>query len=184
MYLLLPQLDDWVLCRVRHKDKGYLLKNLSEYYQENPCELSIPENLPRSEEYRTNTNFQADMITDYQYKDYQIIASILVGGAIPPTENVSSLGKVNFQTTIPSFDSYFNPLKRKSDEDDQHENLISFNSKFNTENKICVSPSKVLTNRELNCYQSQDEIFSGSLSDPSINFQDIKEFTFIGSYPQ
>ncbi|KAK7272127.1 hypothetical protein RJT34_28544 [Clitoria ternatea] len=194
------RLDDWVLCRVRHK--GFSLKN-SYDNQENPCELNFPEKLPRSEEYQTNTNFQADMITDYQYKDYQIIASILVGGPIPPTENMSNLifkeckGKnlasvyedgfieVNPQRTIPSFDSYFNQLTRKSNEDEQCENLISFDR--NTENKMDESPSKVLTSRELNCYnqnQSQDSIFNGNSPDPSINFQELNQLAFTGRYPQ
>ncbi|KAK7324952.1 hypothetical protein VNO77_28929 [Canavalia gladiata] len=195
------RLDDWVLCRVRHK--GYSSKNLYEN-QENPGELNMPANITRSEECPTNTNLQADMITDYQYKDYQIIASILVGGPIPPTENLSNLSfkgcksnnlasvyedgfnKVNSQT-IPSLDSYFNSLTRKSNEDDRYENLISFNRKFNTENKMNESPSKVLTNRELNCYsqnQSQDDIFNGNPPDPSINFRDLNELTFTGRYPQ
>ncbi|KAJ1425986.1 NAC domain [Sesbania bispinosa] len=194
------RLDDWVLCRVRHK--GYSSKNLCES-QENPCESNLPANVSRSEEYPTNPNFQADMITDYQFKDYQIIASILVGGSIPPTENMSSLSfkgskgnnlasiyedgfnKVHSQTTIPSLDSYFNPL-RKSNEDDHYENLISFNRKFNTENKIDESPSKVLTSRELNCYnqnQYQVDIFSGNPPD-LIKFQELNEITFTGIYPQ
>ncbi|XP_004487133.1 NAC transcription factor NAM-2 [Cicer arietinum] len=184
------RLDEWVLCRVRHK--GYSSKNLSEN-QENPCEPNIPVNLQTSEEHPTNTKFRADMITDYQYKDYQIIASILVGGVIPPNENMSSLSfkgskgnnltseyeegsnKVNSQTAIPSLECYFNPLKRKSNEDDdQFENLISFTSKFNTENKIDKSFNKVLTNRELNCY----EIFNGSTPNPSIDFQELNELNF------
>ncbi|WJX74223.1 hypothetical protein P8452_57897 [Trifolium repens] len=152
------RLDDWVLCQVRHR--GYSLKNLSEN-QENPCEPSMPVNLPKVEEQLpTNTNFRADMVADYQYKDYQIIASILVGGVIPPTENMPSLSfdgskgnnltsdyeegfnKVNSQTSIPSLECYFNPLKRKSiEDDDQFENLISFNSRFNNVNKIDKSPS-------------------------------------------
>lgn len=187
---MLSQLDEWVLCRVRHK--GYSSKNLSEN-QENPCEPNIPVNLQTSEEHPTNTKFRADMITDYQYKDYQIIASILVGGVIPPNENMSSLSfkgskgnnltseyeegsnKVNSQTAIPSLECYFNPLKRKSNEDDdQFENLISFTSKFNTENKIDKSFNKVLTNRELNCY----EIFNGSTPNPSIDFQELNELNF------
>lgn len=197
---MLSQLDDWVLCRVRYK--GYSSKNLSEN-QENPYEPNIPANLPRGEDYPTSTNFEADMSKDYQYKDYQIIASILVGGPIPPTENMSSLSfkgskcnnlasvyeegfnKVNSQTTISSLDGYFDPLKRKSDEGDEYENLISFNRKFNTENKIEGSPSKVLANRELNCYQSQYDNFNGSPQDPSINFsQELDELTFTGRYPQ
>jgi len=165
---MLLQLDDWVLCRVRNK--GYSLKNLSEN-QEYPCEPSKPLNLPSGEERPTNVNFRSDIITDYQFKDYKIIASILVGGVIPPTENMSSLSvngskcnnltsvyeegfnKVNSQTKISSLECYFNPLKRKSNEDDdQFENLISFNSKFNTENKLDKSPS--------------------------IDFQKLNEFTF------
>lgn len=168
-----------------------------------PFEPNLPANLLRSEEYPTNPNFQAGLIKDYQYKDYQIIASILIGGTIPPTENMSSLrlesskgnrvtsvcedgfDKVNSQTTIPSLGSYLNPLKRKSNEDDQYENLISFNRKFNTENKVDQSPSKVFTNRELNCYnqnQSQDDIFDGTPPDPSISFQPLNEIAFTGRY--
>jgi hypothetical protein len=50
--------------------------------------------------------------------------------------------KVNSQTSIPSLECYFNPLKRKSiEDDDQFENLISFNSRFNNVNKIDKSPS-------------------------------------------
>ncbi|KAI5413164.1 hypothetical protein KIW84_057677 [Lathyrus oleraceus] len=168
------RLDDWVLCRVRHR--GYSLKNLSEN-QENHCEPSIPVNLQKGEEHRTNTSVQADMITDYQYKDYQIIASILVGGVIPPTENMSNLSfkgirssdlnsvyeesfdKMNSQTTIPSLECYFNPLKRKFNEDDEQlENLISFNSKFNTQKKIEKSPS--------------------------IDFQELNKLTFAERYQQ
>lgn len=200
---MLSQLDDWVLCRVRHK--GYSLKHLC-VNQENPCEQNLQANPRRSEEYSTHTNFQADMITDYQYKDYQIIASILVGGPVPSTQSMSSLddlrgskgnnltsvyedsfSKVNSQMTVPSWDSYFNPLKRKSNEDDQCENLISFNSKFNIENKIDESLNKVLTKRDLNCYnqnQSQDDIFNGSPPEPSINFQELNELAFAGRYPQ
>ncbi|AES67449.1 putative transcription factor NAM family [Medicago truncatula] len=168
------RLDDWVLCRVRNK--GYSLKNLSEN-QENPSEPTIPLNLPRGEERPTNVNLRSDIITDYQFKDYQIIASILVGGVIPPTENMSSLSvngskfnnlnsvseegfnKANSQTTNYSLECYFNPLKRKSNEDDdQFENLISFNSKFNSENKLCESPS--------------------------IDFQKLNKFTFTERYQQ
>ncbi|XP_057458505.1 NAC transcription factor 32-like [Lotus japonicus] len=194
------RLDDWVLCRVRNK--GYSSKNLGEN-QEMSFEPNLPANLLRSEEYPTNPNFQAGLIKDYQYKDYQIIASILIGGTIPPTENMSSLrlesskgnrvtsvcedgfDKVISQTTIPSLGSYLNPLKRKSNEDDQYENLISFNRKFNTENKVDHSPSKVFTNRELNCYnqnQSQDDIFNGTPPDPSISFQQLNEIAFTGRY--
>ncbi|XP_027343383.1 NAC transcription factor 29-like [Abrus precatorius] len=196
------RLDDWVLCRVRHK--GYTSKILYEN-QENLSELNLPEKLTRNEEYATNTNFPSDMITDYQYKDYQIIASILVGGPIAPTENMSNLSfngcksnnldsvyedgfnKVNSQATTPSLDTYFNSLTRKSNEDDPYENLISFNRKFNTEIKIDESPEKVLTTRELNCYnrnQSQDHIFNGNPQDPSINFQELNELAFTGRYPQ
>lgn len=173
MFLLL-QLDDWVLCRVRHR--GYSLKSLSEN-QENHCEPSIPVNLQKGEEHQTKPAFRADMITDYQYKDYQIIASILVGGVIPPTENMSNLSfkgmrsnnltsvyeesfdKMNSQTTIPSLECYFNPLKRKCNEDDEQlENLISFNNKFNIENRIEKSPS--------------------------IDFQKLNELTFAERYQQ
>ncbi|CAK8536279.1 unnamed protein product [Lathyrus sativus] len=168
------RLDDWVLCRVRHR--GYSLKSLSEN-QENHCESSIPVNLQKGEEHQTKPAFQGDMITDYQYKDYQIIASILVGGVIPPTENMSSLSfkgmrsnnlnsvyeetfdKMNSQTTLPSLECYFNPMKRKFNEDDEQlENLISFNSKFNMENKLEKSPS--------------------------IDFQELNKLTFAERYQQ
>ncbi|KAG5114690.1 hypothetical protein JHK82_037959 [Glycine max] len=196
------RLDDWVLCRVRHK--GYSPKNSCEN-QESPNELNLSAKLPRSEEYPTNMNCRADMIPDYQYKDYQIIASILVGGPIPPTESMPNLSfkgckgnnvvsvyeddftKVNSQATIPSLESYFNPLTRKSSEDEQYENLISFNRKFNTENRMDGSTSKVLTSRELNCYnqnQSQDDIFNVNPPDPSINFQELNELDFSGRYHQ
>ncbi|CAJ1955990.1 unnamed protein product [Sphenostylis stenocarpa] len=196
------RLDDWVLCRVRHK--GYSSKMSCEN-QENPSELNLSAKLPRSEEYPTNMNCRADMITDYQYKDYQIIASILVGAPVPPTANMPNMSfkgckatnlvsvyedsftKVNSQMTIPSLDSYFNPLTRKSNEDEQFGNLISFNRKFNTENKMDESSSKVLTSREVNCYnqnQSEDDIFSGNSPDTGINFQELNELAFTGRYSQ
>jgi len=199
---LLSQLDDWVLCRVRHK--GYSSK-ISCENQENPSELNLSAKLPRSEEYPTNMNCRTDMITDYQYKDYQIIASILVGAPVSPTENMPNMSfkgckganlvsvledgftKVNSQVTFPSLDSYFNPLTRKANEDEQYGNLISFNRKFNTENKMDESPSRVLASRELNCYnqnQSQDDIFSGNLPDTGINFQELNDLVFTGRYPQ
>ncbi|KAK7402139.1 hypothetical protein VNO78_14165 [Psophocarpus tetragonolobus] len=197
------RLDDWVLCRVRHK--GYSWKNSCENQESASEVLNLPAKLARSEEYPTSMNCHADMITDYQYKDYQIIASILVGGPIPPTEDMPNLSfkgcksnnivsvyedgftKLNSQTTIPSLDSYFSPLARISNEDVQYGNLISFKSKFSIENKMDESPSKVLTSRELNCHdqnRSQDDIFNGNPPDPSINFQELTELAFTGKYPQ
>ena len=129
---MFSQLDDWVLCRVRHK--GYSSKNSCENHG-NHCELIFLSNLPRGEEYPTNMKFQADMITNYQYKDYHILASILFSGPIPSTENMPSLNKVNPHMTIPPLDCYFNTQKRKSNEHNQHENLVSFNRKFNNETK-------------------------------------------------
>ncbi|WVZ00937.1 hypothetical protein V8G54_027006 [Vigna mungo] len=196
------RLDDWVLCRVRHK--GYSSK-ISGENQENPSELNLSAKLPRSEGYPTNMNCQADMITEYQYKDYQIIASILVGAPVSPTENMPNMSfkgckgtnlvsvfedgltKVNSQMTFPSLDSYFNPLTRKSNEDEQYGNLISFNRKFNAEDKMDESPSRVLASRELNCYnqnQSEDDIFSGNPPDTGINYQELNDLVFTGRYPQ
>ena len=95
--------------------------------------------------------------------------------------------KGNSQTTIPSLESYFNPLTRKSNEDEQYGNLISFNRKFNTDNRMDGSTSKVLNSRELNCYNqnhSQDDIFNGNPPDPTINFQELNELDFSGRYHQ
>ncbi|KAL1345424.1 hypothetical protein HN51_019172 [Arachis hypogaea] len=198
------RLDDWVLCRVRHK--GYSSKNSCEN-QDNPCEPNMLSNLPRCDEGypATNMNFHADMITDYQYKDYQILASILVGGHVPTTESMSSLnlkdGKGNdpitsvhedgfhredSSTTVSPLDCYFNSLKRKSNEDSQYENLISFNRKLNMETTMDDESS--IINGGLNFYnqnQSQDDIiFNKRAAEPSINFQELKQSAFIGRYPQ
>ncbi|MED6184318.1 hypothetical protein PIB30_046338 [Stylosanthes scabra] len=184
------RLDDWVLCRVRHK--GYSSKNSCEN-QDNPCEPNMLPNLPRGDEGypTTNMNFQVDMITDYQYKDYQILASILVGGHVPTTESLPSLNlkggngpktsvhedgfhKEDSYMTVSPLDCYFNTLKRKSNEDNQYENLISFNRKLNMETTMDESS---IINRGLNCYNE-------GAAEPSINFQEANQSAFIGSYPQ
>ncbi|MED6218524.1 hypothetical protein PIB30_116616 [Stylosanthes scabra] len=191
---MLVQLDDWVLCRVRHK--GYSSKNSCEN-QDNPCEPNMLPNLPRGDEGypTTDMNFQADVITDYQYKDYQILASILVGGHVPTTErggngpitsvHEDGLHKEDSYMTVSPLDCYFNTLKRKSNEDNQYENLISFNSKLNMETTMDESS---IINRGLNCYnqnQSHGDItFNERAPEPSINFQEPNQSAFIGSYPQ
>ncbi|KAF7823425.1 NAC domain-containing protein 68 [Senna tora] len=146
------RLDDWVLCRVRHK--GYLSKTSCEDH----CEpnLQTKTNEPRCEEiHPTDTNLEANLVTDYEYKDYRILASILVGEPVFPIQNISGLSfrgskgksfnsvyeedssKVNSHITIPSLESYFNPLNTKSyDDDDQYGNLICFNRKPSIDNKI------------------------------------------------
>lgn len=147
------------------------------------------------------------MVTDYQYKDYRILASTLVGDPVLPIENMSSVSfkdskgnnlnsvyeekgsnKVNFHVAIPSLYSYFDLLNKKSDEDNQYGNLISFSSKLNTENEVDDFTSKAMNNSDMNCYdqnQCQDDILNESPPpDPTINFEELNRLAFTGRYPQ
>lgn len=166
------RLDDWVLCRVRHK--GYSSKNSGES-QERHCGPNSQTNLAGLEEFSRNTDIEANIVTNHLYKDYRILASILAGKPVLPTENMSSVSfKGSKGDSLNSVCSYFDALNTKSSEDNQYENLISFNGDLNVENKIDPFTAKVLTRSGMKLCsrnQSHDGILKGSPPpDPTINF--------------
>ncbi|KAI4322243.1 hypothetical protein L6164_021954 [Bauhinia variegata] len=194
------RLDDWVLCRVRHKGYHSSSKNNCGNRGNNVGPVLAPHPYTHQHQhqgYPTTKNVQAQ-IANYQYKDYHLLASILVGQPISPTENVSNggykgsnshasvsddgLDQMNPQTKVTG---YFDPLKRKSNEDNQYGNLISFDRKLSIENQIDDFPSKLLTTGDIDYYsqnQSKDDILNPSPADHSINFQELNELTFTGSF--
>ena len=171
-----------MLCRVRHK--GYSSKNSGENYQEQHFGPHLQANLPDCEQFPGNADLESNIFTDYQYRDYRILASILVGEPVLPIENKSS---VNFKgNTLKSVYSYFDTLSTKSNEDNQYENLISFDRELHIENKTDDCNSQVLTSSDMYCYnrnRSQD-VFNESQPDPTINFEELNRLASTGKYSQ
>ncbi|XP_028757046.1 NAC domain-containing protein 2-like [Neltuma alba] len=155
------RLDDWVLCRVRHK--GCSWKSSGEN-QEHHCEPILQANLPCCEQFPGNTNLDTNIFTDYQYKDYRILASILVGEPILPIGNKSSMSfKGSKGDDLSSVRRYLDNLSTKSIEDNQYENLISFNNALHIENKIDHFTGKALLSSDMYCCSrnwSQDGILN------------------------
>ncbi|KAF5447149.1 hypothetical protein F2P56_032719 [Juglans regia] len=188
------RLDDWVLCRVRHK--GNMSKDAGE--DQDSCSLELQECLPKIEQVQpTPTKYDADMITDYLNKDCGVLAWILP--TIQTISSVSSEGhsksndfipvhgsgtnKVNSTTTVSSMDSYINHRKRKSSEENEYEYFRS-NEKLKGKNeKKNPQPGKTLANYDINFYsqnQYQYGIFNPEPSESIITFQGHIESPFMG----
>ncbi|KAJ7980974.1 NAC domain-containing protein [Quillaja saponaria] len=197
------RLDDWVLCRVRQK--GYASKKPCDDQDSHPSRelATYPPNIER---HHRNTNYHVDMINDYLYKDYQLIASILAGQPLPTIGNMTSLSfkgskgnnftsaheddfnKMNSQITLTSLDSYFDPEQVILTEENHYGNVFSINKKIKIEdNNDDLLPSKVVGNNIANWYnqnQSQDAICDIHSSDPIINFQGPDELALAARYLQ
>ncbi|KAI9077130.1 hypothetical protein K1719_040952 [Acacia pycnantha] len=177
------RLDDWVLCRVRHK--GYSSRNSGEN-QEHHLGPSLQANLPGCNQFPGNTDLGANMFTNHQYEDYRILASILVGESVLPIENKSSVSfKGSKGDSLSSVYSSFDTLNTKSNEDNQYDNLISFNREFHFANKTDHFTSKVLTSSDMYCYsrnQSQDGILNETPPDPTINFEELNKLASTERY--
>lgn len=205
VFACFSQLDDWVLCRVRLK--GNIPTRAYEIQDAHRAQLEsyppkIEEALP-TPAYTSNNN-NADMIRDCLNKDCRLLASILSGQALPPIHTVSTLGcqgsnngnsstsivfedgtadKVNSPLTFSSLDTYFNPLKRKPNEENKYENLFPSNKTLNCDNRDQVlSFSKALLNNDINYYGQCQEGICTNPSDPSIDFQEVHELPFTSKY--
>ncbi|KAH9700720.1 NAC domain-containing protein 18 [Citrus sinensis] len=196
------RLDDWVLCRVRHKSN--MPKSAWEIHNTQRAELV--NDSPRTEMARpAYVNHNDDMIRDCLTKDCRLLASILAGQALPPIETFSSLscqgsnngnsstpaygecapGGVNSPLTVSSKDTLFNPLKRKPSEENWCENLLPFNKKSICDNKDLDFPlSKALPNHGIDYYSQCQEGIYNNPSDTLIDFPELNELAFTSKYLQ
>lgn len=194
---MLSHLDDWVLCRGRHK--GNMSKDACE--DQDSWSLELRECLPKIEQVQpTPTKYDAELITDYLNKDCGVLAWILAGQALPSIQTISSvssevnnksnhfipihgngINKVNSKTTVSSMDSYINHWKSKSSEVNEYEYFRS-NKKQKVENETKdLQPSKTLPDYDINCHsqnQYQYGIFNPEPSE-SITFHDLIESPFM-----
>ncbi|KAK2643316.1 hypothetical protein Ddye_025079 [Dipteronia dyeriana] len=157
------RLDDWVLCRVRLKDKG-MLRHTREVHD------------------TSNT----DMITDSLYKDRQLLEStVLSDQNLSPIETISSescqgnkkgnsFEKLNSPVKGSSLDTYSKPLKRKSSEENVYETILLSNKKPNVDYRDENFPlGKACPN-----YYSQLQDVYPNLLDPFTDFQELNELGF------
>lgn len=149
----------------------------------------------------TSTDYNADMIMDYPFKDCQLLALILAG-ALPPIEAISSVSfggsnkgnhftsvdgdgsnNVKSPTTVSSLESYF----RKFSEENEYEYFLS-NEKLQDDKEIKdLQPSKTLANYDMDCYSqnhSQYDNFNPKPSEPISVFQELIELPFTEKYLQ
>ncbi|KAF8395203.1 hypothetical protein HHK36_019146 [Tetracentron sinense] len=139
------RLDDWVLCRVRKK--GNMPRNTWED-RVDPSTEPVSYFPEFKEQPSTNTNPNVDVATNYLYKDCPMLAYIFSSQGIPGFETISNMsfqGSNNSNTcsvtedsspiAVTSFDSFFNPLKRKPVEGNQNENLLPFSKKITNYNE-------------------------------------------------
>lgn len=192
-YLLFPQLDDWVLCRVRRK--GNISNNTLEVQDSHSTEWM--RHSPTIEKMQpTVTHCRTDMITDCLNQDCQVLALVLAGQALSPLEtnatatsqgtkgfvSVSGEGsdKVNLPLLVPSLDNYFTPLKRKLSLGNMQENLVSCDKKLNNDKRtedfppFLISPENDLNNCSQN--QSQDGIHNPYPTDSVIEFHELNNW--------
>ncbi|KAL6341277.1 hypothetical protein AAG906_032395 [Vitis piasezkii] len=179
------RLDDWVLCRVRHK--GNMPKNTCEG-QDSPS-TELISYLPKIEEQQPMHTKHNDMDTGYLYNHCQLIASLLAGHPLPHIETISNVtfkgsnnsnsygsvhedgsDKVNLPITVSSFDSFFNPLNGNSTEKHRYENPPPSQKMLTSNNEDeSLSPHKTSTNNHMNFHsqsQSQVSIINSNPSNP------------------
>ncbi|KDP44083.1 hypothetical protein JCGZ_05550 [Jatropha curcas] len=197
------RLDDWVLCRVRHK--GSMSKIT--YEVQDSYSKDLVWYFPKMEESCCiNANYNSDMITDCLNKDCQLLASILAGQTLPPIETISGVSnqgsnkdngftstyednsdKLNSPVTVSSF-SNLSPLKRKPNEEVRCDNLISVDKNLDSGDKVDdLLHRDMLSSNNLNYYshnQSQYSFYNPNMFDPISGFLELNEFAFIGKHIQ
>lgn len=151
-FLLLSQLDDWVLCRIRNK--GKVSNNIGEVQESHsPESMKCLPNV----ELPSSTSANYEMITDCIPKDCPLLAYILASQAPSPSDTISSTVNIQGSQTGETFksvyrdsstkainpitislDNYFNLFNQKSPEeyeDGNDNNLLSFNKNLESTNK-------------------------------------------------
>lgn len=193
---LLLQLDDWVLCRVQQR--GNRSKNTCN--SQDSYSTEFWRYLPKVEQTQpTYANLHADIITDFLYKDCQLLASILSGQAPSPTETNSSVSfqgskdsyevrsnnMVKSTISISSSGIDSNTLKMKSTEENMKENHFPLiNNRENKKIDENLLPSMRPAGNAINCYipnHSQYDLLNAQPTDPT-NFEEFNEMTFPGTY--
>ncbi|KAI5322271.1 hypothetical protein L3X38_031343 [Prunus dulcis] len=190
------RLDDWVLCRVQHR--GNRSKNTCNSQDSYSTEFwRYPPKVEQTQP--TYAELHADIITDFPYKDYQLLASTLSGQAPSPTETNSSVrfqgskdsyevrsnNMVKSTISISSSGIDSNTLKMKTTEENMKENhfplINNRESKKIDENLL---PSMRPAGNAINCYipnHSQYDLLNARPTDPT-NFEEFNEMTFPGTY--
>ncbi|XAR59769.1 hypothetical protein NMG60_11015731 [Bertholletia excelsa] len=184
------RLDDWVLCRLR--EKGNTSRNSPGNIQVGYSPLI--EELP-STHACTNTN----IIRDYGYQGCQVFESLFPGQSFAQIENVSSgifhdndsgllhkdrSDKGNSPVPDTYFDTIFNALKGKTNEENIYDNILlptktMANNKDNKDNL----PANMLNDNGMNFYiqnQSQGDIFNSNPLNAISSLQRLNEPSFMG----
>ncbi|KAJ8751361.1 hypothetical protein K2173_016555 [Erythroxylum novogranatense] len=193
------RLDDWVLCRVRHKG------NISTHTYNNQEELgrdtgNTEETCP------TYNTVQNNMIIDYLSKDCTILSSILSGENLPSIDTIScisfqeskgnslnsvyeeAIDKMSSPVTVSSFENY-NPLKRKIMEVDNNGSFLQSKKKPNSGDcsNDLLPAGEILSENGENYYDqncSQDGLYNPCSSYSIIDFLETSELPFNAKYFQ
>ncbi|PQP92774.1 NAC domain-containing protein 2 [Prunus yedoensis var. nudiflora] len=190
------RLDDWVLCRVQQR--GNRSKNTCNSQDSYSTEFWRYQ--PKVEQTQpAYANLHADIITDFLYKDCQLLASILSVQAPSPTETNSSMSfqgskdsyevrsKYMVKSTISISSSGIdsNTLEMKTREENMKENHFPlFNNRESKKKDENLPPSKRPAGNAINCYipnHSQYDLLNAHPTDPT-NFKEFNEMTFPGAY--
>lgn len=201
--LLLSQLDDWVLCRVRKKD---MIKNMCEARDNNSTE-SVRDSPRNKESDPKFTDNRKEMITDFLNQECQVLAFILANQALTPVETIpsgsfqgskkdssftspqgDSPDKGNSPIAVSSLEYCDNSQKRKPSMENGYEDLLPSSKKINDNNRNeDLLHSNSLARDDMTYYgqnQSPHSIYNPSPLDPFINFLELNELTFTDKYLQ
>ncbi|KAA8544023.1 hypothetical protein F0562_021801 [Nyssa sinensis] len=190
--LLLSQLDDWVLCRVRQK--GNMSNNMWEV-QDSPSK-ELMEYLPNIEELPSaHTQPNKDIITDYLLYQALPITETISSASFQYGNNISNCGSVyeagshtgNSPVTISFFDSLSDPSKVKPNEGNSYENILPSTKMVTSDSKNEDLPGNTLTTKLMNLSsqnQSQGEIYNLNLSNAIIIPQEFNEHVYTGRFLQ
>ncbi|XP_057476902.1 NAC domain-containing protein 83-like [Actinidia eriantha] len=139
----LPELEDWVLCKVRQNRN--LPRNCGEdRYGSNNEPFGYSPKVDKL--CSTNTNHNLEMIRDFLYRDCPVLPLIFVSQELPSLDTVSRISseasKISTslceaysdrdysQYLVPPLDSLINGQNRKSREENQYKSLIQTKKKL------------------------------------------------------
>lgn len=188
------QLDDWVLCRVRQKSS--IPRNIWED-RNDPSNQPDSYSLAVDKACNMTTNSNIEMIKSYLYNDCPLLPYIydsqdFSAKSFEDRNKGKSYSSVccnnnsdqkNLQVSDSSFNSLFDPLKRKPTEGNQFKSFLPPSKKWNDrddEDKFLLS----VESTEINCRTTEefkDNNFSSNQWDSITQCQELNHLSFTKS---
>ncbi|XP_030546078.1 NAC domain-containing protein 1-like [Rhodamnia argentea] len=192
------RLDDWVLCRVRHKTKAPK-KNVENQYRRSPEASRYSPKIEATQP--TCTYFNPHMTMDHLFKDCQVIAYLLAGKDPPAMEAISDItvegrkngnslnsvyhessDNIDSPSTVYSTSNCVNTLKRKDFGENECNICTKDRRKQNKNRSNEDSIGKTVAGDDANGYshiQYQENIFNMIPQNSMIDFQELNDLAYI-----